>query len=214
MGIKAIDLTGQKFGKLTVVERASNVGKHTAWLCRCDCGSDGFVVRSDYLKNGHTQSCGCFKSKCSEERLRNIVANNKTHGMSKTRLYSEWQTIKKRCYCPKNIGYDMYGGRGITVCDEWLNDFQAFYDWSMSHGYQDDLTIDRKNVNKGYSPDNCRWVTMEVQGNNKRNNILLTYENKTQTLSQWAREKGLKYSKLRIRIKILKWDTDRALNTP
>lgn len=114
------------------------------------------------------------------------------HGKSSTRLYRTWTRMKTRCYNKKFQHYKSYGGRGIKVCDEWLHDFMAFYNWAVSHGYNDNLTIDRIDVNGDYEPNNCRWLTNEEQQNNKRNNIHLTYKGKTQTISQWANELGIK----------------------
>lgn len=114
------------------------------------------------------------------------------HGKYNTRLYRIWSRMKTRCYNKKYEHFKHYGGRGIKVCDEWLNDFMSFYDWSMSNGYKDNLTIDRIDVNGNYEPSNCRWLTNEEQQNNKRRNIRLTYNGKTQTITQWARELGIK----------------------
>lgn len=122
------------------------------------------------------------------------------HGMVGTRIYNIWKDMKRRCYCKTRKDYSRYGGRGITICDEWLHDFQAFFDWAMVNGYKDDLTIDRIDSNKGYSPDNCRWATIKEQDNNKRNNRLLTYNGKTQTVTQWAEDLNINESTLRSRI--------------
>ena len=129
-----IDLVGQKFGRLTVIERAENKNGRVAWICKCDCGKFTTVI-SKTLVNGDTKSCGCYhKDKVS------------VHNKSKTRLYNIYVHVKQRCYNSKDDRYKNYGSRGITVCDEWLNDFQAFYDWAMANGYRDDLTIDRIDV--------------------------------------------------------------------
>ena len=114
------------------------------------------------------------------------------HGKYKTRLYRTWSRIKTRCYNKNFQHFKHYGGRGITVCDEWLHDFMAFYDWAISNGYADNLTIDRIDVDGNYEPSNCRWITNEEQQNNRRNNIHLTYKGKTQTITQWANELGIK----------------------
>lgn len=117
----------------------------------------------------------------------------RTHGQSKDKFYQVWNGIKQRCYNPNNKSYDNYGGRGIKVCDEWCNDFQAFYNWSMDNGYQDGLQIDRIDNNKGYSPDNCRWVNRYTNNNNRRNNILFTYNGVTQSLMAWCRHFNISY---------------------
>ena len=158
--MKLIDLTGQVFGRLTVLQRAKTVNKRTMWTCKCECGNE-ITAEAYNLKTGHTQSCGCFQKEATS-------AASKTHGKKHTRLYRIWNCMKNRCYQKSYHAYNHYGGRGITVCDEWLNNFQAFYDWAMEHGYNDELSIDRIDVNKGYNPHNCRWATMAEQNKNKR----------------------------------------------
>ena len=203
------DLTGMKFGRLTVIERDSDYispkGYHsTAWKCRCDCGSTA-TVRAIYLKNGAVRSCGCLRAE---------HPNHTTHGKSNTRLYTIWKGILTRCYNKNDPAYAGYGGRGIHMCDEWRENFEAFYMWSINNGYRDNLTIDRIDNKMGYSPDNCRWATNKVQQNNKGNNRLITYAGKTMTLAQWAEETGIGYHKLKDRINKCKWNIERALTTP
>ena len=200
------DLTGQRFGRLTVVERANDYisqnGHHTTqWLCKCACGNE-IVVMANNLKRV-TKSCGCYKSEITTEK-------NITHGVSDSRLYNIWCNIKQRCYNKNNNSYKDYGGRGIIICDEWL-DFEPFYEWAMDNGYNDDLTIDRVDNNGNYEPSNCRWVDIKTQSNNKRNNHYITYNGKTQTLAQWSDELNINYNKLWARIKY-GWSIDRAFN--
>lgn len=130
--------------------------------------------------------------------------------MKPSRLYSIYYEMKRRCYDPRRKRYKDYGGRGITVCDEWLNNWYAFKEWALSHGYKEDLTIDRIDVNKGYSPENCRWVTYKVQGNNTRRNHYITYKGRTQTMAQWCEELNLNYHSIRTRINNLHWTVKEA----
>lgn len=157
------DLTGKRFGRLTVIKRVQNQGRATRYECICDCGNHTFVKGSN-LTQGKQISCGCAHHK---------PPKNKTHGLKNTRLYNVWLLMKNRCYNQKSLSFPDYGGRGITVCDEWIHDFQAFHDWAFSHGYNENApkgqcTIDRINNDEGYKPDNCRWVDRKVQNNNRR----------------------------------------------
>lgn len=155
------DLTGKKFGKLTVIKRESlNAGHGSTWVCKCDCGNT-VVVRRDGLTTGHTTSCGCYRDS-GESRIR--------HGMTNTRLHRIWNAMKQRCSNPNFKQFKDYGGRGIKVCKEWStkHGFDVFAEWALSHGYRDDLEIDRIDNDKGYSPDNCRWVTHKENMNNTR----------------------------------------------
>lgn len=208
---KTLDLTGQKFNKLTVIKRAENGVQpcgdvYTRWLCQCDCGNIKIIRTSDLIR-GHTKSCGCWNKEQAT-----------THGLKHTRLYVVWRDAKSRCYNPNNKGYKNYGGKGITMCDEWRNDFKVFYDWSMANGYDKDAkrgecTLDRIDNNKGYSPDNCRWVDRFVQANNKCNNRFLTYNGKTHTVTEWSRILEINSSALFSRLK-KGWSVERTLTTP
>lgn len=189
--MRFVDLTGQVFGRLTVIDRAENKGKQTIWRCRCECGNQ-LEVNAYNLKSGHTKSCGCINRENPP---------HKNHGKCRTRIYKTWCGMKARCHNEKNEFYDDYGGRGITVCLEWQNDFEAFYDWAIANGYASTLEIDRIDNDKGYSPDNCRWATRKEQCNNRRSNHFITCFGKTQTLSQWAEETGIKQSTIRHRLK-------------
>ena len=159
------DLTGKRFGRLTVVQRVENTPHGCArWLCKCDCGNVK-VIRTSNL-NGNTKSCGCLykDTRADLGRARKKYDTN-------SRLYHIWQGMKYRCLNKNGRRYKDYGGRGITICEEWKNDFQAFCNWAVCNGYRDDLSIDRIDNDKGYSPDNCRWATATEQNRNRRNTV-------------------------------------------
>lgn len=182
-----IDLTGQQFGRLTVVRRApeNNINGSAMWVCRCECGNTKTVCGS-VLRGGKTISCGCYN------RDKQI-----SHGGSHTRLYQIWINMRRRCTGEKEKDYPRYGGRGITICPEWLESFEAFQDWAMDNGYRDDLTLERNDNSGPYCPDNCRWATYEDQANNRRGNVIVTVEDETHTLAEWERIIGLRYGSLR-----------------
>ncbi len=158
------NLTGQKFGRLTAIcPVAKNNHNAVLWLCDCECGLDA-IVEGRSLTNGLTRSCGCLNQEAHQLR-----PNRTNHGKAGTRLYRIWKKMKSRCHNPKDSDYQKYyGSRGITVCNEWSHNFQAFYDWAITNGYSDELSIDRIDNDKGYSPDNCRWATAEEQRHNQR----------------------------------------------
>ena len=201
------DLTGARYGFFTVVERAKNQGKKPMWLCKCDCGKMK-EVRADSLKSGAIKSCGCYQ----KEQLKGN-SRAATHGKRKTRLYSIWEHIKQRCFNETNNEFHLYGGRGVTMCDEWRNSFEAFYEWAMANGYADNLTIDRIDNNGNYEPSNCRWATSQTQANNRRNNHLITYNNETHTIAEWARITGLSARKIYDRYVRGKWSAEKTLET-
>jgi len=198
---KLEDLTGQRFGRWTVLERAENKGKRTAWLCKCDCGTVK-AVHATSLKNGDSTSCGCY----AKEHPAHVV-----HGLGNTKLHARWAQIKRRCFNSHDKVYQHYGAKGITMCDEWKNDFVKFYDWSMANGYKDGLEIDRIDNSKGYSPDNCRWVTRLKQANNKTNNKYYTYKGETKTLAEFARQYGMTYMTLYLRVNRRHIPIDKAI---
>lgn len=210
---KCIDLSGQKFGRLTVIKQADDhicpSGRHLVrWLCRCECG-DYTTVIACHLKSGHTTSCGCFN-------LEKLVIRSKKHELTYTRLYYIWASMKSRCYNSNDTNYKHYGARGITICDEWKDDVKVFYDWAMANGYDDKAkkykcTIDRIDVNKGYSPENCRWVDMKIQGRNKRSNRIIAINGESHCLVEWCEILNLKYKKVSDRINKLHWSPERAL---
>lgn len=219
---KLIDLTGKRFNRLLVLERSgsyidSTGRKRPLWKCLCECGNV-CVKKAKSLQSGDAKSCGCYNKELCAQRIKafNKITDHSyviKHNMSHTRLHNIWNNMKQRCYNPNNTGYYVYGAEGKTVCDEWLDKekgFINFYNWSMSYGYRDDLTIDRIDGSKGYSPSNCRWVTMKEQSNNTRQNCLIEYKGKKQTIAQWAEEKGMVFNTLRTRL-IRGWNIERAL---
>lgn len=181
------DLTGKRFGMLLVLGKDEIRDKTGCikYICRCDCGNV-VSVRSSSLNDGNTSGCGC--------RLYSTGENQRTfkHGMSRDRLYVIWSDMKDRCNNPNSANYKHYGGRGITICDEWnaSDGFITFRDWAISNNYSDKLTIDRIDNNKGYSPSNCRWVTQKEQTLNTRRNHRIAFNGKTLTVSEWADEFG------------------------
>ncbi len=270
---KFIDLTGQRFGKITVIKRVANdKDNHAYFLCRCDCGNEKIILGRS-LRNGSTRSCGCktdligmrfgrlvvvkevvpiesigekrkaYLCRCDCGKSKVIRATSlpvkngtkscgclikETHTKynsipekTQNRLYWVWSDIKTRCYNKNSVRYKDYGGRGIKICDEWL-DFQNFYEWAMTNGYKEEmlpsgrnrLTIDRIDVNGNYCPENCRWVTQKEQTNNTRVNHYLEFNGKKQTLSEWGEEVGISVSTLAQRINHLGWSIERALTTP
>lgn len=183
------DLTGQKFGRLTVIKRAdNNKNGSTRWLCKCDCGNEK-IVEGGHLRSNKIKSCGCLLTDI-------LIKRNYTHGMTNTRLFHIWQGIKIRCYNKNFEHYKYYGGRGITMYAEWENDFMSFYDWAMENGYKENLTIDRIDVNGNYCPKNCRWVTQKEQNRNTRKNRLITFNGETHCIGEWAEITGINKSTL------------------
>ena len=189
---RTLDLTWRRFGRLVVVRfDGFHKNLYPKWICRCDCGKIKSCFSTNLLE-GKTKSCGCKRRKV-------VKMKNFEHGMSNTRLYRIWGNMKDRCYRKNSPFYDRYGGRGIAVCDDWL-DFGLFATWALGHGYNDDLSIDRIDNDKGYSPENCRWTTQYIQSRNTSRNRLITYNGKTMVAIDWAKALGISYSSLNERI--------------
>lgn len=197
------DLTGMTFGKLHVLYREGK-GQSAKWVCNCDCGNIAKVTTGN-LKHGNVRSCGCLARELSSQRAT-------THGDTHTRLYRIWGGMRRRCYEEQNKDYPRYGGRGISVCDEWA-DYQSFKDWSINNGYNDYLTIDRIDVNGPYCPDNCRWIDTKAQNNNRRSNRMIDYNGESMTLSQWSERTGIPPKTLRYRLEA-GWEIADALAIP
>lgn len=205
------DLIGKKFGRLTVLKFSHRTKKNdnrhynVYYECLCDCGNIKLITRSSLIQS-HTLSCGCLHKENFKEKFTK-------HNLSNHRLHRIWDKIKHRCFNPNSPRYSSYGGRGITMCYEWKNDFKNFYDWSIANGYEDNLTIDRIDNNGNYEPSNCRWATKKVQSTNIRKNHKLTYKGKTLCISEWAEIIGIDKDTLWMRIK-RGWSIKRALTSP
>lgn len=198
------NIIGDKYGRLTIVREDGKRGKFRMWLCECECGGQKRTTIYD-LKSGKTKSCGCLSREV-------LIKRNTRHGLSDTRIYDIWLGMMKRCYNPKTEFYYIYGGRGITVCERWKT-FINFYNDTIST-YEDGLSIDRfPNPNGNYEPNNFRWATQEEQANNKTTSVFLTYNGKTLTISQWAKEVGISQGLIGSRL-IRGWDVERALTLP
>lgn len=209
--MKKTDLTGKKFGKWTVIkevepQREPNGHLRHRWMCKCDCGTVR-TVKGRYLTSGRSCSCGCDRISKNAKRMI-------THNMYKTRIYKVWEDMKSRCDNPHNNRYKNYGGRGITICNSWRENFLNFYEWAINNGYTDKLTIDRIDVNGNYEPSNCRWATPKEQANNRTNNHRITYEGKTLTITQWSEITGINRDALYHRLITRGWDVERALTKP
>ena len=202
-----VDLTGQKFGRLTVIriatEEERNNRAEVYWLCKCDCGNEK-IISGHSIKRGLVVSCGCYHKEISQKRRK--------HGESKTKFYKLWHGMIESCENPTNGSYKNYGAKGIKVCEEW-HDYENFKNWALNKGYKEGLSIDRIDNYDNYYPENCRWVSFIEQQNNKRNNHYITYNNKTQTMTDWARELGINYQTIIARLK-RGWTEQEAVSIP
>lgn len=201
-----IDLTRNVYGKLTVIKRvprAIKTDKNNAvyWLCKCECGNIK-IIEGSRLRDGEATDCGCVSK---SKYIRNL-----RYG---TKLYDVYRAMLKRCYNSNVKNYKNYGGRGITVCYNWRNNFMSFYDWAINNGYKNGLTLDRMNNDGNYEPSNCRWVGYDIQENNTSRNKLLTYNGKTMSISQWCKILNVNASTLFARCRY-GWSTEDILTKP
>jgi hypothetical protein len=205
-----VDLTGRRFGRLVVIGRAANKGRDAAWACNCDCGAS-LAVRGQALRTSNTRSCGCLHREQLVARNEQALPRApKSHGMSGSRTHKIWCGMRKRCSNPRARGFHNYGGRGIKVCVRW-NSFQNFLA-DMGEA-PDGLSIDRKDMNGDYEPGNCRWATPAIQSRNKRGNVNLSFDGRTQCLTDWAIELGVSMQTLHSRLAD-GWSATQALSLP
>lgn len=183
MNNKIKDLSGKRFGMITVLSEYIIKEKRVYWYCKCDCGKI-FLRRSDIIQRSDVKSCGCY------QKINNKVIGTKHGDGSKkskyNRLYHCWQSMKDRCYNSNNPQFKDWGGRGIIVCDEWVSDYVNFKEWALSKGYSDNLTLDRIKVNGNYSPNNCKWSTKAEQNKNTRKCKHILYNGKDYTIPELA----------------------------
>ena len=202
---KEIDVIGKRFGRLVVLSYSHSVGYCKYYLCQCDCGNQPVVAKPNLL-SGRQVSCGCKRRESIGE------LNRLPNGY--LRLGKIYRSMKKRCYDPKSNRYKRYGARGIRICDEWLSDINAFREWAVANGYNDNLSIDRIDNDGDYCPENCRWVTISEQSNNTSRTVMIEFNGKRQTLAQWSRELNIPTSTLHNRIRVHGWSVERALTEP
>lgn len=186
--IKDSDYIGKTFGYWVVVKPEKGNSRKKAYLCQCKCGKYK-IVNADTLKLGTSKSCGCFHKE-------DMIKRQTTHGKTGQRIMNIYYDIKSRCYDNKNKRFADYGGRGVAMCEEWVNNSSAFVEWALNNGYSDELTIDRVNNDGNYEPTNCRWTTIKEQAQNRRSCIMLTYFGVTKNLKQWCECIGEDYKKI------------------
>lgn len=194
------DLTGQRFGRLVALRPVKGPTGHTMWECRCDCGGSNVVLAANLYRD-NTRSCGCLGAE-----------THKTHGQSSTRLYKVWSSMKHRCSNPNDASYEIYGGRGIAVCDGWQS-FEGFRAWASVSGYRQGLTLERVDADGNYEPGNCTWIPKSAQSNNTSRSRRITFRGGTRTLKDWAIALDVPYARLFGRLK-LGWSIERAFTEP
>ena len=208
------DLTGKRIGRLTVRGPSPRkVWGKNLWICDCDCGNTVEHETGVLNQKNPPQSCGCLQreaaSKVGKRTIQDLIDKNKPLSKDIKRIHTIWSNMKQRCENPNNRAYSYYGGRGISVCDEW-HDVKIFEEWALQNGYEANLTIDRINTNGNYEPDNCRWITQKAQSNNTRKNKMITYKGKTQSLSDWCTELGLDYFRTKARLNACGYSIEEA----
>lgn len=200
--MKKLDLSGQIFGRLTVItEGGRSSNGRVKWLCVCECGNEKEIDNGS-LKKGVSTSCGCYNKE--------LLSLRKVHGAGQTVEYKAWSEIKRRCFNQKRNGYESYGGRGITVCERWLNSFEKFLE-DMGLRPSKLHSVDRIDNNLNYEPTNCKWSTRAEQNRNTRRNINVTINGETKVLKDWADAFGLEYDKVKNRVRRLNWSIEEAL---
>lgn len=203
--MEKLDIIGEKFGRLTVLAFSHSKKYNKYYICKCECGKTKIVFKGNLI-SGKTKSCGCYQKE--------MAAKANSLSDSRRKLHDILRSMKARCYNPKNNRYYRYGARGIKICDEWLKDPELFCIWALSNGFEENLTIDRIDVNSDYCPQNCRWITKREQSLNTSRNFYITYKGKTQTLKEWSTELGIKTTTLHNRIKYYGWSVEKAFETP
>lgn len=208
------DMIGKRYGRLIVISQASNnKNKTIEFDCICDCGNK-CKANKYRLLNGQKQSCGCLHKEQLTERNKNTAKYKGESSTEYDRILRIYGAMKHRCYNKNDERYNDYGGRGIIICDEWLNDYFKFKEWALNNGYKDNLSIDRVNVNGNYEPSNCRWCTQKEQMNNTRVNKMLEYKGRTQTLSEWCDELKLNYFRVKARLNTCNMTVEQAFELP
>lgn len=208
-------ITNQKFGRLIAIkiDEERSTPQRTYWLCQCDCGNPKLISVYLYsLTSKKTKSCGCIKKEGIVYKKHGETSKDKNH---KSRLYSIWDGMIQRCTNSKNTRYNDYGGRGIKICEEWM-DFIKFKDWALNNNYKNHLTIDRVDNDSNYTPDNCRWVTSFIQARNKRDTLYVMYKNKKYGFCELLQEKQLSeyYKQIYTRIFDFNWSIEESIDIP
>lgn len=209
--MKSVFEIGDKYGRLTIQEYAGKAKNGSTLVkCICDCGTEK-IVRLCSLKKGGIKSCGCFAKELLIKRNKDVKYT--THGQSRTRLYTIWCDMKQRCLNKNQKVFKHYGERKISICDEWKNNFNSFYDWAIRNGYADNLTIDRIDVDGNYKPSNCRWATTQQQRRNTRSNVFVEINGVKKVLIDWCDDYKIKYTTVLSRI-YSGWEMVKAITTP